>query len=69
MRTESRFLVAWDWPLGLVGASIKGKWEEGTFEGNGSVQKLDCGEACTIVYTYNETRYTVYLKWGELCSI
>lgn len=69
MRTESRFLVAWDWPLRLVGASVKCKWEEGTFEGNASVQNLDCGEACTIVCTYTETCHTVYLKWGELCSI
>lgn len=48
--------------LGLVGASCKCKWEEGTSKGNGSVRTSDCGEACTTVYTYTETHYTVYLK-------
>lgn len=40
----------------------------GNFEGNGSVQKLDRGEACTTVHTYSETHYTVYLKWVS-CAV
>lgn len=40
----------------------------GNFESNGSVQKLDRGEACTTVQTYSETHYTVYLKWVS-CAV